>query len=193
MGASNSGALSREEQENIRRQYAIPPDKFDVVVKSFNTHAGKDGRITKPAFMTILSGVMCADLADKVFESFDRDGSGFMDVREYLAMMGVTHGGTLEQKLEASYQLFDKDGDGRVTRDEVREMFIMVVKQKRVARTGGSTASVVLDKTAMDAINQVVETIFTKVDTDRSGWLSKEEFMVGFTKNPDVCGFFKQF
>ncbi|KAH3757406.1 hypothetical protein Pelo_10834 [Pelomyxa schiedti] len=190
LGAS---ALSPEEQEAIRVKYGMPEDKFAVIIKSFKSHAGNDNRITKTAFLSILSGVMYVDLAEKIFESFDRDGSGFMELKEYLEMMGVTHGGTIDQKLEASFHLFDKDTDGRVSRDDIKDMFIMTVKQKRVARTGGSSASVILDNAAMEAIDKVIDSIFTKLDTDNSGFLDLEEFIAGFTKYRDVCGFFKQF
>jgi len=52
-----------------------------------------------------------------------------MDVYEYMALMGVTFGGTIEQKLQASFEIFDKDGNGQLSKDEVRQMLIMVVKQ----------------------------------------------------------------
>jgi hypothetical protein len=89
-----------------------------------------------------------------------------MDIHEYLALMGVTFGGTTEQKLKgthqfstplfkvalniffannilefdndihflklcfvASFEIFDKNGDGVLSRDEVRSMLVMVVKQ----------------------------------------------------------------
>ena len=82
-----------------------------------------------------------------------------MDLREYLMMMGgefyflkkqpsihsihtlknkkyhlsiiylVTHGGTIEQKLKASFEMFDKDGNGELSKVEVREMFMLIVNQ----------------------------------------------------------------
>jgi len=195
---SDSSKLTKEEAAEIRNKYGLPQEKFDVVFKSFQKHAGKDGKITKAQFKQILDGVMHPDLADKVFESFDRDNSGTMDVREYLAMMGVTHGGTLEQKLNASFELFDKDASGDLSRDEIKEMFVMIVKQKKRAASqkspgGAATADVVLDAKSMAAIETVINTVFDRIDADHSGTIDRTEFLDGFSKHPDVCGFFKQF
>lgn len=52
-----------------------------------------------------------------------------MDVREYMALMGVTFGGTIDQKLRASFEIFDRNGDGSLSKDEVRQMLTMVVRQ----------------------------------------------------------------
>eukprot|EP01106_Pelomyxa_sp_JSP_P015350 TRINITY_DN525_c0_g1_i1.p1 TRINITY_DN525_c0_g1~~TRINITY_DN525_c0_g1_i1.p1 ORF type:complete len:203 (+),score=59.79 TRINITY_DN525_c0_g1_i1:54-611(+) len=182
-------SLSATEAESIRQKYSLPKEKFTVVYTSFKKHAGKDGKITRETFKEILAGVMHPELADKVFDSFDRDHSNSMDVREYLSMMGVTHGGSLEQKLEASFELFDKNGDGVLDRSEIRDMFIMIVKQKQRARG----ASDQLDKAAMTAIDSVIDQVFDKVDTDRSGAIDRAEFKNGFSQHPEVCGFFKQF
>ncbi|KAH3761242.1 hypothetical protein Pelo_6934 [Pelomyxa schiedti] len=198
MGAESS-ALTKVEAAQIRNQYGLPQEKFDVVLKSFQKHADRNGKISSAAFKQILDGVMHPDLADKVFASFDRDNSGTMDVREYLAMMGVTHGGTLEQKLNASFELFDKNGDGVLSKEEIREMFVMIVKQKRTAtnmrKSAGSAAAsaVELDDKAMAAINSVINTVFDRIDVDRNGTIDRDEFLNGFAKHPDVCGFFKQF
>jgi Ca2+-binding EF-hand superfamily protein len=99
-----------------------------MVIKCFKKHANSEGKISKDSFKKILAGVMHEDLAAQVFDSFDRDHSGTMDVKEYLAMMGVSHGGTIEQKLRASFELFDKNGDGVLSKDEIRDMFISIVK-----------------------------------------------------------------
>ena len=109
---------------------------------------------------------MHEELCDQVFDSFDRDHSGALDVKEYLMMMGVTHGGTIDQKLRASFDLFDKNGDGVLCKAEIREMFVSIVKQKRAAErfraTGIRTAAAdePVDAKALAAIDGVINTVF---------------------------------
>lgn len=142
---------------------------------------------------------MDEDLARKVFASFDADHNGTLEIDEYLTMMGVLHWGSVEQKLKASFSLFDKNGDGQLSRVEINEMFVSMVKQKRAAEQSSKsgkrvTASTVsLSEKDMDSISRVVNTVFDKVDTDKSGEIDYDEFIKGFTTHPDICGFFKQF
>ena len=49
-----------------------------------------------------------------------------------------------------------------------------------------------LDPEISREIKGIVSEIFERVDTDRSGTLSLEEFKEGFAKHPDICGFFNQ-
>lgn len=58
--------------------FAVPQEKFDIVLKSFKKHANADGRISREGFKKILDGVMHPELADKVFDSFDRDHNKFV-------------------------------------------------------------------------------------------------------------------
>ncbi|KAH3756256.1 neurocalcin-like [Pelomyxa schiedti] len=190
MGADNV-KMSKKELNEYRTKYEIPQDKFAVIVKNFKKHATADGRITRDAFKKILGGVMHDALAEQVFDSFDADGNGYMDLREYLAMMGVTHGGNLDQKLNASFDLFDKDGNGTLSRDEVKGMFVLIIKQKRAA--AGQSQNEPLDEKSMQTIQGIVDTVFDRVDTDRSGAIDRQEFIAGFRDHPEICGFFKQF
>lgn len=122
-----------------------------------------------------------------------------MDINEYLALMGVTFGGTVQQKLRASFAIFDKDGNGTLSKDEVRDMLRMVIIQVMRAQyrtTHGkipSKGATVLDAAANAKIDQVVDEVFDRVDKDKSGAIDIDEFEAGFGENPEMLAFFKQF
>lgn len=121
-----------------------------------------------------------------------------MDINEYLALMGVTFGGTVNQKLRASFHIFDKDGNGSLSKDEVRDMLRMVIvqvmrAQYRTAHGKSASKSVTLDTAANAKIDAVVEEVFTRVDKDHSGSIDIDEFERGFAENPEMLAFFKQF
>lgn len=47
----------------------------------------------------------------------------------YALSYSVTYGKSVEQKLKASFEIFDKNGDGKLTKEEVRNMFILILQQ----------------------------------------------------------------
>ncbi len=101
---------------------------MELTLKAFKTQKGKDGLISKAKFIQVMAehGAADEEFAAAIFESFDRDGNGCVpshrcclkvvtvsstrlslncrciDVHEYLALMGVTFGGSVEEKLEGS-------------------------------------------------------------------------------------------
>ena len=163
-----------------------------MVAHSFRKRAGADGTISKEQFRELLKGLMSDDLVDKVFTSFDKDGSGTMDEHEYLFMMGVTRGNNIEQKLRASFKMFDTDGNGALDPSEIREMFTLIINQRRAAQNPGKPLEPLNEKTVA-SINNIVREVFIKIDKNKSGTISLEEFIAGFNEYPEICGFFKQF
>jgi Ca2+-binding EF-hand superfamily protein len=104
----------------------VPKDKVDLTFRAFNSQKGKNGQITKEKFLDVMTkeGAAEREFAEAIFESFDKDSSGCVvalplfatfhfyspptshlstiDVREYMALMGVSFGGTIGDKLEGN-------------------------------------------------------------------------------------------
>ena len=57
--------------------------------------------------------------AEHVFHSFDQDGNGQIDFREFLCALSIQQKGTPEQKLEWTFNLYDLDGSGYINREEL--------------------------------------------------------------------------
>ena len=192
MGNKQSGAVSKKEQKEMSEKFGIPMDQIKEMLNNFRKRAGADGTISKEQFRELLKGLMSDDLVDKVFTSFDKDGSGTMDEHEYLFMMGVTRGNNIEQKLRASFKMFDTDGNGALDPSEIREMFTLIINQRRAAQNPGKPLEPLNEKTVA-SINNIVREVFIKIDKNKSGTISLEEFIAGFNEYPEICGFFKQF
>eukprot|EP01106_Pelomyxa_sp_JSP_P011910 TRINITY_DN3174_c0_g1_i3.p1 TRINITY_DN3174_c0_g1~~TRINITY_DN3174_c0_g1_i3.p1 ORF type:complete len:190 (-),score=90.75 TRINITY_DN3174_c0_g1_i3:93-578(-) len=158
-------------------------EQYEEVMKAYKKAATKDGRITRQAFVEMHQGQMPTARAEQMFDSFDKDKSGSIDVREYLSLMGVSQSGTPEQKLAASFDLFDKNGDGHLSKEEVKTLFTMTAKQKKGT----------LDAKTLAMIDKTVTVVFEKVDKDKSGNIDRKEFLEGFSAQPELCGFFKQY
>jgi len=190
MGSNNSKTLSKKDKQHIVDEYGISMSKIDEMVKNFQKHCDANNSISKSAFVELLNNSMSKELAEKVFDNFDRDGNGRMDAKEYILMMGLTHGGSIEQKLKASFQMFDSDGNGTLDPQEIKEMFLLIVNQRRGLSIKGDLPP--LDEKTLAAIDNVVKLIFSQIDTDKSGTISYDEFIEGYSKHNDICSFFKQ-
>ena len=63
-----------------------------------------------------------APLADYVFNVFDENKNGFIDFKEFICALSVTSRGRLDEKLRWAFQLYDIDGDGTITYQEMLSM-----------------------------------------------------------------------
>ncbi|XP_032662587.1 hippocalcin-like protein 4 isoform X1 [Odontomachus brunneus] len=102
-----------------------------------------------------------------VLHSFDKDGDGFVSFGDLLEGTALIMNGSVDQKLSWIFGFYDLDGDGCITR---REMLAIIT----------ATYEMVQDvQTNQPAIKIQVDRFFEKMDADRDGIVTREEFMSG--------------
>jgi len=113
----------------------------------------KDGTLSKAELVDGLKQAkisMPDDFVD-VLNGLDTDGSGTIDYSEFLASTLTRAQYFKDESAWSAFRMFDKDGDGQITKDELEQ----VIKDMNVS-----------------------EKMIREVDTDKSGTISFEEFKV---------------
>ncbi|KRX05898.1 Protein kinase-like domain [Pseudocohnilembus persalinus] len=60
---------------------------------------------------------------NQIFENADTDNSGYIDYNEFVAAAMEKQDKFTDRKMQQVFNLFDKDGDGTITLDEIKQIF----------------------------------------------------------------------
>ena len=116
-------------------------DGLAKVFKSFDKNG--DGKLSyeevKEGYLEHYGKVMSDEEVEAMFNAVDTDKSGFIDYSEFVVAAMNESQLTTNEKLQGAFKMFDKDGSGIISADEIRE----------VLSFGGTNA---LSKEAVEAI-----------------------------------------
>lgn len=79
----------------------------------------------------------------------------------------------------AIFDALDVDGDGQLSKDELRRRIYQLVTY---LYTGGKHPSAEQKTSIETDVNRIIDPVFTALDADKSGGVSKTEFVQGFIK-----------
>ncbi|XP_052280785.1 neurocalcin-delta-like [Dreissena polymorpha] len=91
-----------------------------------NTVDGKGkSKLTKQKFRSVYNSVFDGDADEFVghlFRSFDSNQDGFVDFKEFIVGLCVSGSEKPETKLKLAFNMYDQDGNGSISREEVSPM-----------------------------------------------------------------------
>eukprot|EP00055_Hartaetosiga_balthica_P006779 m.22088 g.22088 ORF g.22088 m.22088 type:complete len:190 (+) comp5421_c0_seq1:79-648(+) len=175
----NHGKLQRETLEQLSEDTKFSKIELEQWHKAFLRDC-PSGSLSKEGFASIYSQFFPhgdpSVFSNIVFDTFDEDGNGTIDFREFMCALSITGRGSPEEKLEWTFKLYDLDGDKTITKKEmlhiVSSIFKMVNKDVAVAEE--------------DTPERRVDHIFEIMDTNKDGVLTLEEFQAGAKQDPTI-------
>lgn len=139
----------------------IPEDQIQNLKDAFiKMDKNGDGVLSKEELIDGISDIPGCDIReedwDVVIQLMDTNDSGSIDYTEFIAGCMQSYVYLKDSHLQSAFEYFDKDGDGTITLEELKESL--------------SSDDMLLD---IEEINSII----TQVDTDNDGKISWKEFL----------------
>ncbi|KAF1784286.1 EF-Hand 1, calcium-binding site [Phytophthora cactorum] len=155
--------------EEFARDNGIKPESVKKAYKRFQaTDKDGSGQIDYSEFCEVLQ-VDPSPQCEKVFQLFDNDKTGRIDVREFMIALSNFTGAEKEEKLKFAFLVFDEDGNGVITRQELMK----ILKANHMASNESE-------------VSRKADTIMSQGDKDGDGVISFDEFSVVSKKFPNI-------
>nr|CAB3241162.1 calaxin [Phallusia mammillata] len=103
-------------------------------------------------------------LMDRVFKAFDKDSDSIISMSEWVEGLSIFLRGTVEEKTDYAFNVYDLNGDGYISREEMFQMLkSCLIKQPT-------------EEDPDEGIKDLVEMALKKMDYDRDNRLSRADF-----------------
>ena len=90
-----------------------------------------DGKLTKKKFLEIYSLFFSSgspqEFCEHVYRTFDSDGDGYIDFKEFLLAVGITTGSDPREKLKFAFKMYDINNDGEIDKNEMTNIIKVTI------------------------------------------------------------------
>ncbi|XP_015609076.1 Kv channel-interacting protein 1 isoform X2 [Cephus cinctus] len=122
-------------------------------------------------------GANTSQYAHYVFNTLDQDHSGLLSFEDFVMGLSILSRGSMDEKLRWTFSLYDINGDGCITRDEMTDIVTAVYELM------GKFADPNLDH---EGVRDKVDRMFQKMDGNKDGVVTLSEFLEACRADPDI-------
>ncbi|KAK2584109.1 hypothetical protein KPH14_006550 [Odynerus spinipes] len=122
-------------------------------------------------------GANTSQYAHYVFNTLDQDHSGLLSFEDFVTGLSILSRGSIDEKLRWTFSLYDINGDGCITREEMTDIVTAVYELM------GKFADPTLDH---EGVREKVDRMFQKMDGNKDGVVTLSEFLEACQADPDI-------
>jgi len=161
------------------------PASLRRLYRGFKTEC-PTGLMTEEVFRQVFAkffpnGASCSAYSHYVFSSMDQENTGVVSFEEFAQALSLLRRGSLKEKLVWTFQLYDLNGDGVLSRDEIEDVTIAIYSLMGDKETGTPPAK--------EVINTRVEMVAKKFclsEDNRYGGISLDQFMAVCMRDTEI-------
>ncbi|CAG9766905.1 unnamed protein product [Ceutorhynchus assimilis] len=167
--------------ESLSRATRFTQDEIKKIYRGFKAEC-PTGVVREDTFKMIYAqffpqGANCNQYAHYVFNTLDQDHSGLISFEDFVQNLSILSRGSLEEKLRWAFSLYDINGDGYITREEMTDIVSSVYDLM------GKLAEPCIDD---DTVKEKVDRIFQKMDKNQDGVVTLDEFLECCKTDKDI-------
>ncbi|XP_067909494.1 A-type potassium channel modulatory protein KCNIP2 isoform X1 [Heterodontus francisci] len=166
--------------EQLQGQTKFSKKELQVLYRGFKTEC-PSGVVNEETFKQIYSQFFpqgdSSMYAHFLFNAFDTDHNGSVSFENFVTGLSVILRGTIDDKLSWAFNLYDLNKDGCITREEMLDIMKSIYDMM-----GKYTYPTVREESPQEH----VETFFQKMDKNRDGVVTIEEFIETCQKDENI-------
>ncbi|OCT74213.1 hypothetical protein XELAEV_18033170mg [Xenopus laevis] len=173
VSSMNRKNLQKQAEALSRLIKHFSKSEVESLIRLYHTLVGRPGDpntrrgIDRNTFRNILHntfGMTDDMIMDRVFRGFDKDNDSFISVTEWVEGLSVFLHGTLEEKIKYCFGVYDLNGDGYISREEMFHM----LKNSLLKQPS--------EEDPDEGVKDLVEIALKKMDYDHDSKLSYTDF-----------------
>ncbi|KAL7302242.1 hypothetical protein TKK_0004914 [Trichogramma kaykai] len=168
--------LPRESLTSLANRTGFTSEEVRRLYRAFKQQCPSGVATTKdltPAYAKLFPLGDSRRYAELVFNNFDQDKDGIVSFADLLQGLAVIVKGDADQKLAWIFRLYDVSGNGCITRNDMTASVSAIYEMVRSSQQIEA------------AVERHVNRLFDKMDHDRDGVITREEFFTG-CRNDEV-------